>query len=111
MSIIARRRDCFRRRRMRGSSVCSPPFSFGNIRPNGCIVTAIATLNEALSGAERVRDTPLPEAYSIAISQIAWIYILVLPFQLVGGLNWLAIPGSVGTSSYIYKYTYDPANN
>lgn len=53
-------------------------------------------MNEALTGSERVRDTPLPEAYSIAISQISWIYILVLPFQLVSLMNWIAIPGSIG---------------
>lgn len=61
------------------------------------IVTAVATLNEVLTGSERVRDTPLPEAYNIAISQISWIYILVLPFQLTQSLQWLAIPGSIGS--------------
>jgi ion channel-forming bestrophin family protein len=64
-------------------------------------------LNEALTGSERVRDTPLPEAYSIAISQISWIYILVLPFQLVSLMNWIAIPGSIGEpfhSSFLTLY-------
>ncbi len=35
------------------------------------LVNSVAALNEALTGSERVRDTPLPEAYSIAISQIS----------------------------------------
>lgn len=63
------------------------------------LVNSVVALNEALTGAERVRDTPLPEAYSIAISQISWIYILVLPFQLVSLMSWIAIPGSIGEPS------------
>ena len=43
----------------------------------------MVTLNETLVGLERILQTPLPIAYSIAISQITWAYILVLPFQLV----------------------------
>lgn len=52
--------------------------------------------NEALAGMERVLDTPLPTAYSIAIAQISWIYILVLPFQLYPVLAWITIPASIG---------------
>lgn len=55
----------------------------------------MSTLNEVLTGTERVLDTPLPVAYTIAISQIAWIYILVLPFQLYPTLGWVTIPGSI----------------
>lgn len=57
--------------------------------------SGMATLNEVLTGTERVLDTPLPAAYTIAISQIAWIYILVLPFQLYPTLGWVTIPGSM----------------
>jgi predicted membrane chloride channel (bestrophin family) len=57
----------------------------------GCI----ANMNEVLSGAERVVNTPLPIAYSISISQITWIYIVVLPFQLLPLIGWLAIPGTI----------------
>ena len=57
----------------------------------GCI----QSLNEAMTGTERVINTPLPVAYSIAISQITWIYILVLPFQLWTSLNWVTIPGTI----------------
>lgn len=56
----------------------------------------INTFNEALTGMERVLDTPLPTAYSIAIAQISWIYILVLPFQLYPVLAWITIPASIG---------------
>ncbi|KAK3370707.1 Bestrophin, RFP-TM, chloride channel-domain-containing protein [Podospora didyma] len=60
----------------------------------------IATLNDVLTGTERVLNTPLPIAYSIAIAQITWVYILVLPFQLLPTLYWITIPGTV-VAAYI----------
>lgn len=62
----------------------------------------IAILNDVLVGTERVLNTPLPIAYSIAISQITWVYILVLPFQLLGtlGERWITIPATV-VAAYI----------
>ena len=58
----------------------------------------MSTLNEILTGTERVLDTPMPTAYTIAISQIAWIYVMVLPFQLYATLHWVTIPASMGMS-------------
>ncbi|KAJ5176994.1 uncharacterized protein N7482_002871 [Penicillium canariense] len=63
-------------------------------------ITMMSTLNEVLTGTERVLDTPLPAAYSIAISQIAWIYVMVLPFQLYNLLLWVTIPASM-VAAYI----------
>ncbi|KAL4870529.1 hypothetical protein BDV12DRAFT_207588 [Aspergillus spectabilis] len=63
-------------------------------------ITYLAQLNEVVTGTERVLDTPLPAAYSIAIAQIAWIYVLVLPFQLYDSLGWVTIPGSI-VAAYI----------
>lgn len=60
------------------------------------LVSAVATLNEVLTGTERVLETPLPAAYTIAISQITWVYVLLLPFQLFSYLGWITIPGSIG---------------
>lgn len=50
---------------------------------------------DAYGGCERVLQTPLPLAYSIAISQITWLYVLILPFQLYPKLGWVTIPGTV----------------
>ncbi|KAE8329871.1 Bestrophin, RFP-TM, chloride channel-domain-containing protein [Aspergillus sergii] len=58
-------------------------------------INGLATLNEVVTGTERVLDTPLPTAYSIAIAQIAWIYVMSLPFQLYNSLTWVTIPGSI----------------
>jgi putative membrane protein len=55
----------------------------------------IASLADVLTGTERVLNTPLPIAYTIAISQITWAYVLVLPFQLYNYLDWVTIPGTV----------------
>lgn len=63
----------------------------------------IAVLNDVLVGTERVLNTPLPIAYAIAIAQITWVYILVLPFQLlgtVGDQTWITIPATV-VAAYI----------
>ena len=57
-------------------------------------------LNEVLIHCERILNTPLPIAYGIAISQITWVYAIVLPFQLVTPLGWVAIPASV-VASYV----------
>ena len=67
------------------------------------VVSGLATLNEVATGTERVLDTPLPIAYTIAISQIAWIYVLVLPFQLYTTLQWVTIPGSLGEFSLVHS--------
>ncbi|KAL1894505.1 hypothetical protein Cpir12675_003631 [Ceratocystis pirilliformis] len=60
----------------------------------------IAALNDILTGTERVLTTPLPIAYSIAFSQITWVYVMMLPFQLYNYLGWITIPATV-VASYI----------
>ncbi|KAK3686242.1 Bestrophin, RFP-TM, chloride channel-domain-containing protein [Podospora appendiculata] len=61
----------------------------------------IAALNDVLTGTDRVLNTPLPIAYAIAIAQITWVYILVLPFQLLGtDMGWITIPATV-VAAYI----------
>ncbi|KAK6212573.1 hypothetical protein LQW54_005158 [Pestalotiopsis sp. IQ-011] len=64
------------------------------------LYNGIATLNDVLTGTDRVLNTPLPIAYTIAFSQITWAYILVLPFQLIGSLGWITIPASM-VAAYI----------
>ncbi|KAF2260728.1 UPF0187-domain-containing protein [Lojkania enalia] len=58
-------------------------------------ITSVVQLNEVLVGVERVLQTPLPIAYSIAISQITWVYVMMLPFQLWEDLRWITIPGCI----------------
>lgn len=61
----------------------------------------IASLNDVLTGTERVLTTPLPIAYTIAISQITWVYVFLLPFQLISVLDWVTIPAAVAAAYII----------
>lgn len=69
--------------------------TFENGPHQGMVLANLASLNEVLAGTERVLNTPLPVAYSIAISQITWVYVMALPFQLWHALNWITIPGTI----------------
>jgi putative membrane protein len=62
---------------------------------NNQSVNGVVQLNDMLVGVERVLQTPLPIAYSIAISQITWVYVMMLPFQLWDSLRWVTIPGCI----------------
>ena len=61
----------------------------------GTALTSINKLASILTGTERITNTPLPIAYSISISQITWVYVMVLPFQLYDNLGWITIPGTI----------------
>ncbi|KAG6139709.1 hypothetical protein E4U28_003771 [Claviceps purpurea] len=58
-------------------------------------------LNDVMTGCERVLNTPLPIAYTISISQITWVYVVLLPFQLVGKLGWISIPATIAAAYII----------
>ncbi|KAF7556797.1 hypothetical protein G7Z17_g1126 [Cylindrodendrum hubeiense] len=62
----------------------------------------LTMLNDVMVGCERVLNTPLPIAYNIAISQITFVYVVLLPFQLVGTLKWIAIPATIAAAYIIF---------
>ncbi|KAI1131124.1 Bestrophin, RFP-TM, chloride channel-domain-containing protein [Nemania abortiva] len=64
------------------------------------IYNNLGLLNDVLVNAERVLNTPLPVAYAIVISQITWLYVVLLPFQLYSALKWITIPATI-FASYI----------
>lgn len=61
----------------------------------------LMAFNDVLTGTDRVLSTPLPIAYSIAIAQITWVYVLLLPFQLLIQLGWITIPATVAAAYII----------
>ncbi|KAI1092016.1 UPF0187-domain-containing protein [Rostrohypoxylon terebratum] len=61
----------------------------------------LQALNDVMVNTERILNTPLPIAYAIAISQITWLYVFLLPFQLLGELDWITIPATVAASYII----------
>lgn len=81
------------------SSSCVLLNTCANIEPDN----NIASLNDVLTGTERVLTTPLPIAYTIAISQITWVYVFLLPFQLlsVPNMGWVTIPAAVAAAYII----------
>jgi putative membrane protein len=56
------------------------------------IALCIAGLTDALGICERLLRSPIPLAYSILISQIVWVFMLALPFQLQDQLGWYTSP-------------------
>ncbi|QPH02408.1 hypothetical protein C2857_006617 [Epichloe festucae Fl1] len=61
----------------------------------------LSALNDVMTGCERVLNTPLPIAYTISISQITWVYVVLLPFQLVGKLAWISVPATIAAAYII----------
>lgn len=43
-------------------------------------------------GCERILRTPIPFAYAVHIKQLLLLYLVTLPFILIGELNWVAVP-------------------
>ncbi|KAF5969486.1 UPF0187 domain-containing protein [Fusarium bulbicola] len=62
----------------------------------------LTMMNDCMTGCDRVLNTPLPIAYTIAISQITFVYVFVLPFQLVDKLQYITIPASVVAAYIIF---------
>ncbi|KAF4980757.1 hypothetical protein FZEAL_3312 [Fusarium zealandicum] len=62
----------------------------------------VTMMNDCMNGCERVLNTPLPIAYTIAISQITFVYVILLPFQLVKLLGWVAIPATIAAAYIIF---------
>lgn len=62
---------------------------------HGNIMGCINSLTDIQGSLERVSNTPIPIAYSITISQITWVYVLLLPFQLWPFLRWSTIPWTI----------------
>jgi len=61
-------------------------------------VNALVGLTDTSGNAERVLTTPLPIGYNILISQVVLLYVYLLPFQLLGALKWITIPGTIAAA-------------
>ncbi|KAJ3166394.1 hypothetical protein HDU88_003262 [Geranomyces variabilis] len=56
------------------------------------MTNALSSMVDCLTSFERIRNTPIPMAYSIHLQQSLTLYILSLPFQLVALISWGTIP-------------------
>ncbi|KAF2647615.1 UPF0187-domain-containing protein [Lophiostoma macrostomum CBS 122681] len=86
-----------------------------NIMAAGCFkaniyqthaLSSVWIMHDIMANTDRILNTPLPLAYTIAISQLTWVYILILPFQLYTTLGLVAIPGTLFAAYIILGFAY-----
>lgn len=69
------------------------------------LLAAISQFNEALVSLERILTTPIPWSYNAHILEVAWIYVLALPFQLYASkFGWVTIPATMVTTYIVMGY-------
>lgn len=54
--------------------------------------TQVRIILDCQGGCERILRTPIPFAYAVHIKQLLMLYLITLPFILVGEMQWVAIP-------------------
>jgi len=58
------------------------------------LLNTVLSLTDSLTGLERILTTPIPFSYSIHLWVVTVFYCLALPFQILGPLGWITIPGT-----------------
>ncbi|KAJ3016987.1 UNVERIFIED_CONTAM: hypothetical protein HDU68_011918 [Siphonaria sp. JEL0065] len=66
--------------------------------PNSGLSSEISKLVETFTQLERIRDTPLPAAYTIQLYHILILYLAVVPLEFVSSIGWLTIPATAITA-------------
>ncbi len=54
--------------------------------------TALKPLGDLVGGCERIKNTPIPLAYTLHLRRIILLYVLSLPFGLIHDYKWWTIP-------------------
>lgn len=54
--------------------------------------TQVRAILDCQGGCERILRTPIPFAYAVHIKQLLMLYLITLPFILVGEMQWVALP-------------------
>ncbi|KAJ3521112.1 hypothetical protein NMY22_g12448 [Coprinellus aureogranulatus] len=67
----------------------------------GSMMGVLASLEDSLTGLERILTTPLPFVYSVHIRHTVWLYLFFLPFQLVNQFGYYTIAGTA-MAAFIY---------
>lgn len=62
------------------------------------LTTTINSLQDAVSGLDRIKSTPLPFAYQAHLRMTVWLYLLFLPFQILGNMGWLTVAATAFSS-------------
>ncbi|TEB37921.1 UPF0187-domain-containing protein [Coprinellus micaceus] len=67
----------------------------------GSMLGGLMSLEDSLTGLERILTTPLPFVYSVHIRHTVWLYLFFLPFQLVNQFGYYTIAGTA-MAAFIY---------
>jgi ion channel-forming bestrophin family protein len=62
-----------------------------DVPTTAAMIAALAGMVDVLSNFERIRDTPIPKAYSIHLKQTLLLYLVSLPFQMVSSMGWATV--------------------
>ncbi|KAF8530774.1 Bestrophin, RFP-TM, chloride channel-domain-containing protein [Gautieria morchelliformis] len=54
----------------------------------------LGSLQDTVTNLERVRNTPIPFAYQAHLRISLWLYLALLPFQIVQAMGWFTIPAT-----------------
>lgn len=61
----------------------------------------VSALTQIQTACERIKNTPLPFAYTLLLYRTAWLYCLFLPFGLAGSLG-MATPAAAALVAYTF---------
>lgn len=67
----------------------------------GQMSTALGQMVDALTGLERILQTPIPFSYAVHLWTVTLVWLVALPFQILKPLGWLTIPG-VALAAFVY---------
>jgi len=67
----------------------------------GSLLGGIQTFEISLTMLEHILTTPLPFVYSVHIRHVVWLYLFLLPLQLVNDFGWHTVP-AVCIGAFIY---------
>jgi len=58
------------------------------------ILSNLNSLQDTVTNLDRVRSTPIPFAYQAHLRISLWLYLALLPFQIVQAMGWFTIPAT-----------------
>ncbi|KAK7036213.1 Bestrophin, RFP-TM, chloride channel-domain-containing protein [Favolaschia claudopus] len=67
----------------------------------GAILGGITQFEMSLTTLEHILTTPLPFVYSVHIRYVVWLYLFLLPLQLVDDFQWHTVP-AVCIGAFVY---------
>jgi len=67
----------------------------------GSILGGIQSFEMSLTTLEHILTTPLPFVYSVHIRHVVWLYLFLLPLQLVNDFEWHTVP-AVCVGAFVY---------